>query len=56
VQDLLTAKTTIAAQTDRLMSHYRSQIAQYEAEVTTMPSSTCLFFTLTWKTCKSQVV
>ena len=33
MQDLLTAKTTIAAQTDRLLSHYRSQIAQYEAEV-----------------------
>ena len=33
IQDLLTAKTSIAAQSDRLLSHYRSQIAQYEAEV-----------------------
>lgn len=33
IQDLLTAKTSIAAQSDRLLTHYRSQIAQYEAEV-----------------------
>jgi len=33
VQDLLAAKTTTAAQSDRLLAHYRSQVAQYEAEV-----------------------
>jgi len=43
VQDLLAAKTTIAAQTDRLLSHYRSQIAQYEAEVCWQSINICSY-------------
>jgi len=42
MQDLLSAKTTIAAQSDRLLSHYRSQIAQYEAEVMTSFCYACV--------------